>query len=186
MNTACFCDKYTKILVEYEKAVRGNDAQEPFVPFFVEVEKIMGWKKIRTWVFNGVALLFLMAVIPMSLVIFFSSDRKCENRIVTRTEIPSGNLMVVTYLRNCGAARRVSTNASILQKHEELPDKPGNIFIADTDNGKAPSGPEGGLQLHVTVVAADMLELAYDERARVFSDKREYHNIKIRYKRLSE
>jgi hypothetical protein len=57
---------------------------------------------------------------------------------------------------------------SILPAGATLPDSSGNVFVADTDHGRAEAGLGGGRRVSLRWIARDTLELRYDSRARVF------------------
>src|SRR5918992_4542304 len=91
----------------------------------------------------------------------------CGNELLKSIASPDGRRKLVIFQRDCGATTGFSTQASLLPAGDGLRGS-GNVFIADTDHGKAPSGPGGGPQLAARWIAKDTLELRYHPRARLF------------------
>lgn len=91
----------------------------------------------------------------------------CRNDMLATIPSPSGGRKLVIFQRSCGATTGFSTQASLLPARDRLRGS-GNLFIADTDHGKAPSGRGGGPQLDAQWLAEDTLELRYHPQARVF------------------
>lgn len=57
----------------------------------------------------------------------------------------------------------------------------GNVFTADTNHGKAPSGPGGGPVVTVRWIDRRTLEIAYDSAARVFGHETRHDDTDILY-----
>jgi hypothetical protein len=104
----------------------------------------------------------------------------CGNDLLATVPSPNAGRQLVVFQRSCGATTGFSTQASLLPTGEPVRDG-GNVFIADTDHGKAPSGPGGGPRLAARWIAEDTLELRYHPRARVFLADSVYQGITIRY-----
>jgi hypothetical protein len=64
----------------------------------------------------------------------------CANDLLTEIPSPDGALKAVVFQRDCGATTSFSTQISILWTNRPLPNETGNLFVADTDHGKAPRG----------------------------------------------
>ena len=98
-----------------------------------------------------------------------SSDQRCENEVIARIPSPDTRYDAVVFQRDCGATTGLSTQVSVLQSRDSLPsDSAGNVFVADTDHGKAPAGPRGGPNVNVRWISPDTLEIRRDPRTRVF------------------
>jgi hypothetical protein len=104
----------------------------------------------------------------------------CGNDLIRTLASPDGGRKLVIFQRDCGATTGFSTQASLLPAGDRLRGS-GNLFIADTDHGKAPSGPGGGPQLAARWIAKDTLELRYHPRARIFRADSVQQGITIRY-----
>jgi hypothetical protein len=98
---------------------------------------------------------------------------------------PSGKLKAVIFQRDCGATNGFSTHVSILSADEKLPNEGGNIFIENTDHGKAPSGPGGGPEVEVTWRGESELLIRHDSRARVFQSVQALGDVKILYEQVA-
>jgi hypothetical protein len=90
----------------------------------------------------------------------------CRNEMLATIPSPGGVRKLVIFQRDCGATTGFSTQASLLAADDRLRGS-GNVFIADTDHGKAPSGRGGGPGLAARWIAEDTVELRYDPLARV-------------------
>jgi hypothetical protein len=113
---------------------------------------------------------FVVITVAMAIFIFVwvgALAGGCGNDTLATISSPSGDRKLVIFQRDCGATTGFSTQASLLPAHDRLRGS-GNVFIADTDHGKAPSGPGGGPQLGARWIAEDTLELRYHPQARVF------------------
>ncbi len=73
-------------------------------------------------------LLFLLIM----LFLLESCTSFCKNTIVQT--IKSNNATAYVFQRSCGATTGNSTQVSILHSNKALPNKPGNIFILDSDS----------------------------------------------------
>jgi hypothetical protein len=104
----------------------------------------------------------------------------CGNDLLETVTSPSGGRKLVIFQRDCGATTGFSTQASLLPAGDPLRGS-GNVFIADTDHGKAPGGPGGGPQLAARWIAEDTLELRYHPQARIFRADSVQRGITIRY-----
>ena len=55
----------------------------------------------------------------------------------------------------------------------------GNVFVADTNHGEAPSGPGGGPVVRVEWLDPTHLRITHDKRVRVFSSATSIHGINV-------
>ena len=92
----------------------------------------------------------------------------CGNEQLNEVPSPDRTRRAVVFQRECGATAPFSTQVSILPAGATLPDSSGNVFVADTDHGRAEAGPGGGPGVSVRWIAGDTLEVRYDPRARIF------------------
>ena len=104
----------------------------------------------------------------------------CGNDLLATLSSPRGGPKLVIFQRSCGATTPFTTQASLLGASDTL-EGSGNVFIADTDHGKAPSGRGGGPQLGARWIAKDTLELRYHPRARIFLADSAQRGITILY-----
>lgn len=105
----------------------------------------------------------------------------CVNEILRIHYSPSKQLKAVVFERECGATTGFSTQISIMHANNDLSNEGGNVFVADTDHGKSPSGPGGGPPVKVEWRGESSLNITYDNRARVFLRKDSQKGITITY-----
>jgi hypothetical protein len=105
----------------------------------------------------------------------------CVNEILRTHYSPSKQLKAVVFERECGATTGFSAQISIMPANSDLPNEGGNVFVADADHGKSPSGPGGGPPVEVEWKGESSLNITYDNRARVFLRKDSHKSITITY-----
>jgi hypothetical protein len=103
------------------------------------------------------------------------------NEILRLHYSPSKQLKAVVFERECGATTGFSTQISIMHANNDLSNEGGNVFVADTDRGKSPSGPGGGPPVEVEWRGESSLNITYDNRARIFLRKDSQNGIAITY-----
>ena len=84
----------------------------------------------------------------------------------------------MTFERSCGATTGFSTQVSLLGTNEEATTS-GNLFIADTDHGKAPGGPGGGPKVSAEWRGSDTLLIRHHPNARVFKAEKALHGVVV-------
>jgi hypothetical protein len=104
----------------------------------------------------------------------------CANRVLRDIPSPDERRHAVLFERDCGATTDFSTQVSILTRGR-AESGGGNVFVADTDHGKAPSGPSGGPIVSVRWLDARTVEIRYDPRARVFKQIARHDDTEVRY-----
>jgi hypothetical protein len=133
----------------------------------------------------------VLAAIGMLLLLVVSACvDPCGNRVLVELPSPDGRFKVVTFERDCGATTDASTQVSIIPSGERLvtaPTKfrsthPGNVFVADTNHGQAPSGPGGGPVVQVACIGSTSLRITHDKRARVFSAATSVNGVAVEFK----
>ena len=107
-------------------------------------------------------------------VVFFTAcnravDSLCGNGILQTVRSPDGTLKAVIFERGCGATTGYSEQVSVLPAGDALPNRAGNVFVADSNHGAAPDGP----QVKASWQSADHLRIAYHKKARVFAHLRQ-------------
>ena len=105
----------------------------------------------------------------------------CENQVLAEIPAPNRRARAVVFQRSCGATTAFSTQVSLLPASRPLPEDGGNVFIADTDHGRAPAGPAGGPVVEVRWVKPAELEVRHDARARVFRADSLVTGVRIRF-----
>lgn len=124
-------------------------------------------------------------IVPLLVVVigtfwFFAPDM-CGNEILAEYPSPDEKHRVVVFQRDCGATTGFSTQASILGMEETFENEEGNVFIADTDRGAAPSGPGGGPVLFVSWQNANSVLLSFHPKAGVFKKVQEFEGGRVTY-----
>lgn len=99
----------------------------------------------------------------------------CRNEVLKELASPSGKMKAVIFQRDCGATTGFSTQVSVLSKDEKLPDEGGNVFVADTNHGEAPSGQGGGPVVEASWVSENELLIKHDTRARAFQHAQSHY-----------
>ena len=105
----------------------------------------------------------------------------CANSIVAEYGSPDGTAKVVVFERDCGATTGFSTQASLLAPNTQVTSGGGNLFVADTDHGRAPSGPQGGPEVRVRWDSSEAIVIGHDHRARVFKAEQRLGSVNVRY-----
>jgi hypothetical protein len=95
----------------------------------------------------------------------------CRNDEVGRVASPDQKVEAVIFQRDCGATTDFSTQISIIPKGGRLPREAGNVFIADTDHGKAPSASWGGPSAEVAWLTNRTLRIVSHPGARIFQQE---------------
>ncbi|HYX72046.1 MAG TPA: hypothetical protein VE732_04690 [Nitrososphaera sp.] len=136
---------------------------------------------------RNLILLLIFVSLALSFVVVSCTNigGDCENELLNEVQSPNGKLKVIIFQRDCGATTGFSTQVSILPNGDKLPNEGGNIFVADTDHGKAPSGEGGGPKVEVRWINENELLIRHDSRARVFHSEQSLNNVKIRYEQAS-
>ena len=121
----------------------------------------------------------LWALTPASILLAcFHSD--CKNEILQDVPSPDGRRHAIVFQRDCGATTDFSTQVSVLTKNRTATDG-GNVFVVDSDHGKAPAAPRGGPSVIVHWLDKRTLEVHYDSRARIFSQELRHDDTDVRY-----
>ena len=128
----------------------------------------------------GAGTLVSVAIISVLLFWYYAPDM-CGNDVISESNSPDGTKRVVVFQRDCGATTGFSTQASVLPINLPLPNKGGNLFSSDTDDGAAPSGSGGGPALNVKWESAHSVVLTYHPKVRVFNAVPEAEGIHVRY-----
>jgi hypothetical protein len=108
----------------------------------------------------------------------------CGNDSLADYASPDGETKVLVFQRDCGATTGFSTQASLVTINARLRNRSGNLFIADTDHGLAPSGPGGGPELGVLWESSNRLVLQHHFRARIFKAEQRLRGVEVRYEAI--
>lgn len=94
-------------------------------------------------------------------------------------------MKAVLFERDCGATTSASTQISLLSSNRSLPNEIGNVFVAGTDDGRAPGAAWGGPDANVSWTDDTHLLVRYDGRASISKREESLGNISIRYETFS-
>jgi len=105
----------------------------------------------------------------------------CANEALVEAASPSTKLKAIVFQRDCGATTGFSTQVAVVPANESLPNEPGNVFVADTNHGAAPSGRGGGPEVVVHWLSDGTLHIDHHPSARVFLAERRVDHVQIEY-----
>lgn len=105
----------------------------------------------------------------------------CANEELTVALSPDKKMKAIVFQRDCGATSGFSTQVSLLPASETLKNEGGNVFSADTDHGRAPSGVGGGPELKISWRGNSELHIEHHRNARIFANESAFGNIQISY-----
>lgn len=133
------------------------------------------------FVFSGLGAVFAVGGIVLYLGASLLLAGDCGNEPISETPSPDKSLKAVIFQRDCGATTGFSKQVSILPANQSLPNESGNALVADTDHGKAPSGPGGGPEVIAEWKSSRELVLRLHPSARTFGmDTTRPQKVKVR------
>lgn len=144
-----------------------------------------------SWTKSGLKLLIAFPIV-LVLGIFilfhlFDTTGLCANKVFKEVFSPNKKIKAVLFSRDCGATTDFSTQISIMHQYESLKNKEtGNLFISDSDHGKAPRGITGGSPVKIDWITDDSIHITYHSDARIFKKIMKCKGIKIGYSSLSD
>ena len=101
------------------------------------------------------------------LTVFSIGCGLCGDELVSTAESPGGRFTAIVSVRNCGATTSYVTWVSVARGGARRPGSGQLVFTADSGRGAAESWPSGGPVVRVRWRSEDLLEVAYDSKARV-------------------
>ena len=137
-------------------------------------------KALRFVLAGGVVLILAIGTVAYLGLSAFERGM-CGARIVRRLPSPDGRLEAVIYERDCGASTDFGTNLSVVRTGAQVGSKAGNLFVADSDHGRAPLDSGNVIQLSVHWIGSDSLVVRYDRRARVFQQQPGTNGVQVQY-----
>jgi len=90
---------------------------------------------------------------------------------------PEGTYKAVVFQRDCGATTGFSTQISVLKMNKKVPNKSGNLFIADTNYGDAPAASWGGPQVEVAWKNNNSLIIRHHLKTKIFKQVKKYMEL---------
>jgi hypothetical protein len=124
---------------------------------------------------TGIWAMSMVGLAPFAL----TSDEACGYETVADVPSPSGRLRTLVFVRDCGAPTGFSTQVTVLPAGAKLPNESGNLFVADTNQGAAPSGRADGPEVTVRWRSESELSVAHHPQARVFLAKPRLGDIQV-------
>lgn len=122
----------------------------------------------------------LIVVLPIVVLMWLRSPM-CTNQVLLEVVSPDQRYKVVVFLRDCGATTNYSSHVSIVPARHKITNRSGgNVFIADTDHGRAPAGINGAPEVEVAWQSANELSIRYNKAVRIFKSIDELHAIEVR------
>ena len=110
-------------------------------------------------------------LILLFVLIILSCNQIGENSIQQEIYSPEKNYKAIVFSRNIDATTSFNTQVSIIERDKKLPNKPGNIFVAEyVDNLDVYWSTEN--ELHIFFP---------DKNIRIYKKKEEINDIKIVY-----
>ena len=132
----------------------------------------------------GTVALLVVATVWLGRAAFGDGREMCANEVLSELPSPDREHRAVVFERDCGATTDFSTQVSVLRAAESLPNAPGNLFIADTDHGKAPAGAGGGPEVRLTWMGPRLLRIGHHPDARVFVSNPTASGVSVQYAEL--
>jgi hypothetical protein len=105
----------------------------------------------------------------------------CGNKQIAASDSPDRRAKVVVFERDCGATTDFSTQVIILPPGEDLGNRRGNVFVVDSDHGRAAPGPGGGPWVEAQWLSPDSILIRFDAEARIFQQSVVAGRVKVRY-----
>lgn len=139
------------------------------------------WKVVKWIGIGGTSLVAILFA-----VVYFKLDSACGNNVLAEAASPDGKFQAVVFERDCGATTGFSTQVSVLARSSNLGNKTGNVFVADTGHGAAPSGPRGSPVVNVQWRSPNLLSISHHPAARVFLAKHDAYSIQVQYEHVSQ
>ena len=125
--------------------------------------------------------IFLQVCVTVLLLLCCLGCDLCDNEKIKEIPSPTAKYKIVIFQRSCGATTGFTTQISVIENDKELSDEAGNIFIADTNNDRAPVASWGGPEVKAFWIGNNKISVHYNKNARVSKEKRKIYNIDIKY-----
>lgn len=109
----------------------------------------------------------------------------CSNEVISESKSPDGSLEAVVFQRDCGATTGFSTQVSIFRWWLPRGNASGNVFVADTNRGAAPSGASGGPEVKVKWQSDNELVISHHQRARTYLAEPQWGSVKVEYENIT-
>jgi hypothetical protein len=105
----------------------------------------------------------------------------CTEEVVQHEPSPYGRGAAMVFVRECGETAGVVTQVALIGHVDAEPRKRNVFFVADTNDGAAPSSPAGGPRVRVRWIDGNHLEVAHHPRAGVIQQEAQHGSVRISY-----
>ncbi|MDO9316501.1 MAG: hypothetical protein Q7T97_18360 [Burkholderiaceae bacterium] len=142
----------------------------------------------RVLKFIAITALLICSVLGVGVLALFYclGESLCGNRIVSEVIAPNKRLKATVFRRDCGATDGFSTQVSVISAFDQLPNKSGNAFSADTNHGAAPQAEADGPIVQVEWQSDNALVIRHHPAARVFTQRKEVDEVQLSYDRYKQ
>jgi len=120
-----------------------------------------------------------------AVIVFSSFPDMCGNRIIKKINSPNKRNTIVIFERDCGATTNFSTQISIIRKGKKLENEKGNLFSADSDNGKAEVNKYGIIKVQANWIDEKHILIKFDKNAQIYERKNSLNGISVTYEEIS-
>ena len=126
-----------------------------------------------------VRLVLAAALVPLLLG---GCEPGCADEVLQHEPSPYGRGAAVVFVQDCGeVAMGQATEVALIGHVDAEPRRRNVFFVADTNDGAAPSGPGGGPRVRVRWIDGNHLEVAHHPRVHASQKEAEHGPIRITY-----
>jgi len=111
-------------------------------------------------------------------IFYIACNTTCLNEIIKEIYSPDEKYKAICFIRNCGATTDYSYHVSILKKKQVLPNKPGNVFICDSNHVEFTNFR----QIKISWKSKNELIIDYPGSPGIFKKNKSYRNFLIIYR----
>ena len=123
-------------------------------------------------------MLLVALLIPLSAC---GTEPTCSTKVLQVARDIGSDRYASTELRDCGATTDYATIVRVGRASEPQSEAV-DVFVADSDHGKATDGTGGSIFMNVVWTAPGKLAIVHDERGRVFKRVVEAKGATIRFR----
>jgi hypothetical protein len=136
------------------------------------VRECVSGSRRRLWLAGAAAFAFLLGG---------CGDTGCADEVLQHEPSPYGRGAAVVFVRDCGGAAGQATRVALIGHVDAEPRKRNVFFVADTNDGAAPSGPGGGPRVRVRWIDGNHLEVAHHPRVHASQKEAGHGPVRITY-----
>ncbi|MES2934033.1 MAG: hypothetical protein V4805_11170 [Pseudomonadota bacterium] len=105
----------------------------------------------------------------------------CSNTVLAEYPSPNGKLKAIVFERSCGATTDFSTQVSILNADKDFDSAAGKLFVADTNQGQAPAGVDGGPDIRFRWLSDTSAEIEHASLVGSYLREAKIMGVKVKY-----